>query len=113
MEIPRFDDGHAGAMLRDHLHPAGGIDLHQGVGDEDDVHSVQDAGQSAMPEADLSFEVQHADSVLALGVAAGLSKRATVGHHRRPGDGHAHHGAILVGGVFDIRGRVVGETRRR
>ena len=101
VQVSRLANGHRGPVLGHHLHPGGGIDLHEGVGDEDDVHPVEDGGDDGVPEADLALEVEHADHDLALGVVARLGERARVREHRRARDRHAEHAAVSLGGVLE------------
>ena len=100
-------------MLGDHLHPGGGVDLHQGVRNEDDVHPVEDTGEDAVPEPDVPLEVEDADHDLALGVVAGECESAGVGEHGCPGDADPQHTAVLLGGVLHVGRSVVCQTWRR
>ena len=49
MQVPGLANGHRGPVLGDHLHPAGWVDFHEGVGDEDDMHPVEHGGDDGMP----------------------------------------------------------------
>ena len=126
MQVPGLADGDARPVLRDHLHPRGGvhldiimyisissckissvIDLHQCIRYEDDVHPIEHAGQDSVPEPDIPLEVEHADHDLALGVVAGEGERPGVGEHGRPADADPQHTAVLLGRVLYIGGGVV------
>ena len=95
MEISRFADGDTGSVLGDHLHPGGGVDLHQGVRDEDNVHPIEDTGQDAVPEPRVSLEVQDTDHDLALGVVAGEGEGPGVGQHGGPGHADPQYTPVL------------------
>ena len=58
-------------MTSAHLHPNGGIDLHEGVRNENDVHAVEHGGENGVPKADFTLEVEDANHLLALRVIAG------------------------------------------
>ena len=81
VEVPGLANGHRGPVLGHHLHPGGGVDLHEGVGDEDDVHSVEDRSDDRVPEADFAFKVEDAHHDLALGVVAGRGEGSGVAQH--------------------------------
>lgn len=66
------------SILRDHLHPRSRVDLHQGVRDENDMHSVEDRSEYAVPEAGLPFEIQYANHVLSFSVVARHGQHTTV-----------------------------------
>ncbi len=99
-------------MLRDHLHPGGRVHLHQRVGDENNVHAVEDGRDDGMPESGIALEVQDADHDLALGVGAGGGEGARHGEHGGARDGDAEDGAVLLRGVLHVGGRVVCEAGR-
>ena len=99
-------------MLSDHLHPGGGVDLHQRVGNEDDMHPIEDRCDDRVPEPRVPLEVQHTDHNLALGVAASEGQRARHGEHGSARHRHAEHGAVLLCCVLHIGWSVVGEPRR-
>lgn len=84
------------SVLGDHLHPGCGVDLHERVGDEDNMHAVEYAGQNTVPQPCLSLEVQHAHHVLTLRVVAGLCQHAAVRQHGCSCHGHSHHRPVLV-----------------
>lgn len=63
------------------MHPGSGADFHEGVGYEDDVHSVEHAGQHGVPQPGLALEVEHAHHVLALRVVASDGEHSAVSEH--------------------------------
>jgi hypothetical protein len=99
-------------MLRDHLHPRGGVHLHQRVRHKHDMHAVEDGRDDRMPQAGIALEVQDADHDLALGVGAGGGEGARHGEHGCARDGDAEDGAVLLRGVLHVGGRVVCEAGR-
>ena len=52
--------------------------------------------QDAMPQANLSLEVEDTDHDLPLRIVTRHSERATVTQHGRPCVGHAHHRTVLA-----------------
>ena len=54
-----------------HLHPNSGVNLHERVRNENDVHAVENGGEDGVPKAHFSLEVEHADHLLSLRVIAG------------------------------------------
>ena len=113
VEVPGLANGHGGPVSRHHLHPGSRINLHQGVGDEDDVHAVEDRGQDGVPEAGLALEVEDADHDLALGVVASQGQSAGVREHGVACHADAQHGPILLRRVLDVSRRFVRQARRR
>ena len=50
VEISGLANSNTGPVLGYHMHTAGRVDLHQGVGDEDDMHAVDDTGDHGVPQ---------------------------------------------------------------
>ena len=87
-------------------------DLHQCIGNEDDVHPVEHAGQDPVPQPHVPLEVQDADHDLSLGVVAGQGEGTGVGQHGGPADTDPQHTAVLLGSVLHISGCVICQSGR-
>lgn len=64
-----------------------------------------------MPETDFTLEIEHADNRFALGVVTGHSERTAVVHHCIAFDGDAHHAALFIGRILNIRVAVLVDAR--
>lgn len=77
------------------------------------MHSVQHAGQYAVPQANFPLEIQYTHHIFALGVAASHRQSPAVGEHGRSRHGHPHDRAVFVCRVLDVGRCVVGQSRGR
>jgi hypothetical protein len=107
MQVAALDQTTRRPVFGDQLHPGRGPQLHQRIRNEQHVHSVQHRRQNAVPQPDLTFEVQHADDCLALRVVARHRQRPAMVDHRLACHRDAHHAALLVGGVLNVGHRIV------